>query len=189
MKCPSCNYLNREKAKFCKECGVKLELVCPNCSNSLDLEDKFCDECGYNFKLADEANEKPSQLEKVTEEFEEKALSYIPKNLAEKILNNKATIEGERKQITVLFTDVSGFTALSEKLDPEDMRTIIEKSYEISLKEIHRFEGTVNQFLGDGFTALFGAPIAHEDHAVRAIHSALAHRWDSRWCRSCSPQC
>ncbi len=112
MKCPSCNYLNREKAKFCKECGGKLELVCPNCSNNLDLESNFCDECGYNLKLADKANEKPSQLEKVTEEFEEKALRSIPKNLAEKILNNKATLEGERKQVTVLFTDIKGSTSI-----------------------------------------------------------------------------
>ncbi|MDA2920757.1 tetratricopeptide repeat protein [Desulfobacterota bacterium AH_259_B03_O07] len=174
MKCPSCNYQNREKAKFCKECGGKLELVCPNCSNNLDLESNFCDECGYNLKLADEANEKPSQLEKVTEEFEEKALRYIPKNLAEKILNNKATLEGERKQVTVLFTDVSGFTALSEKLDPEEVRTLMNRCFEIIIEEVHRYEGTVNQFTGDGVMALFGAPVALEDHPHRAVSSALA---------------
>jgi len=174
MKCPSCNYQNRENAKFCKECGVKLELVCPNCSNNLDLEAKFCDECGYNLKLADKANEKPSQLEKVTEEFEEKALRYIPKNLAEKILNNKAALEGERKQITVLFTDVSGFTALSEKLDPEEVRTLMNSCFEIIIEEVHRYEGTINQFTGDGVMALFGAPVALEDHPHRTVSSALA---------------
>ncbi|MEE9237928.1 MAG: adenylate/guanylate cyclase domain-containing protein [Thermodesulfobacteriota bacterium] len=174
MKCPSCNYQNRENAKFCKECGVKLELVCPNCSNNLDLESNFCDECGYNLKLANEANEKPSQLEKVTEEFEEKALRYIPKNLAEKILKNKATIEGERKQITVLFTDVSGFTALSEKLDPEEVRTLMNSCFEIIIEEVHRYEGTINQFTGDGVMALFGAPVALEDHPHRTVSSALA---------------
>ncbi len=174
MKCPSCNYQNRENAKFCKECGGKLELVCPNCSNNLDLEAKFCDECGYNLKLANEANEKPSQLEKVTEEFEEKALRYIHKNIAEKILKKKENIEGESKQITVLFTDVSGFTALSEKLDPEEVRTLMNSCFEIIIEEVHRYEGTINQFTGDGVMALFGAPVALEDHPHRTVSSALA---------------
>ena len=86
----------------------------------------------------------------------------------------RSSIEGERKLLTVLFADVKGSTSIGENLDPEELRSIIEKAYEISMNEIHRFEGTVNQFLGDGFMALFGAPIAHEDHAIRAIHSALA---------------
>src|SRR5574341_1099624 len=122
MQCPSCKYLNREKARFCKECGAKLELVlvCPKCGNKPDSEAKFCDECGYNLKLPAEVEERPSLVDKVTEEFQEKLLRHIPKNLADKILNNRASLEGERKQVTVLFADVSGFTALSEKLDPEE---------------------------------------------------------------------
>jgi class 3 adenylate cyclase/tetratricopeptide (TPR) repeat protein len=167
MICPSCNFENREKAKFCKECGAKLEFVCPECNNKVELDAKFCDECGHNFKQA-KRDQKPPQIEL------DKPQSYIPRTLADKILATRSSIEGERKLVTVLFADVKGSTSIGENLDPEELRSIIEKSYEISLKEIHRFEGTVNQFLGDGFMALFGAPIAHEDHAIRAIHSALA---------------
>jgi class 3 adenylate cyclase/tetratricopeptide (TPR) repeat protein len=165
--CPSCNFQNRENAKFCAVCGAKLELVCPKCENNLRLEAKFCDECGQ--KVSEIVKDGESTHPKI-----EKPLSYMPPNLAEKILATRSSIEGERKLVTVLFADVKGSTSIGENLDPEELRAIIEKSYEISLKEIHRFEGTVNQFLGDGFMALFGAPIAHEDHAIRAIHSALA---------------
>jgi class 3 adenylate cyclase/tetratricopeptide (TPR) repeat protein len=167
MICPSCNFQNREKAKFCTECGAKLELVCPKCENKLRLEAKFCDECGQ--KVSEIAKEVGSSHPKL-----ERSLSYMPPNLAEKILATRSSIEGERKLVSVLFADVKGSTSIGENLDPEELRSLIEKSYEISLKEIHRFEGTVNQFLGDGFMALFGAPIAHEDHAIRAIHSAIA---------------
>jgi class 3 adenylate cyclase len=87
-----------------------------------------------------------------------------------------APLEGERKQVTVLFVDVSGFTSLSERLDPEDVHRQMTRAFELMLAEVHRYEGTVNQFLGDGIMALFGAPIAHEDHAQRAVHAALGLR-------------
>jgi len=102
--------------------------------------------------------------------------SYTPKHLAEKILTSKSALEGERKQVTILFVDVSGFTALSERLDPEVVHGLMARAFELMLSEIHRFEGTVNQFLGDGIMALFGAPIAHEDHARRAVQAALGIR-------------
>jgi class 3 adenylate cyclase len=94
--------------------------------------------------------------------------AYTPKHLAEKILTSKGAIEGERKIVTVMFSDVSGFTAISEKLDPEDVHAIMDRAFEVILGAVHRYEGTINQFLGDGVMALFGAPIAHEDHAQRA---------------------
>src|SRR5215475_6297461 len=100
-------------------------------------------------------------------------LTYTPPYLAEKILTSRSALEGERKQVTVLFVDVSGFTSLSERLDPEDVHGFMTRAFELMLAEVHRYEGTVNQFLGDGIMALFGAPIAHEDHARRAVHSAL----------------
>ena len=100
--------------------------------------------------------------------------SYTPKHLAEKILTSKSAMEGERKLVTVMFSDVSGFTAMSEKLDPEDVHGIMERVFEVILSAVHRYEGTINQFLGDGVMALFGAPIAHEDHAHRALSAALA---------------
>ncbi len=100
--------------------------------------------------------------------------SYTPRHLAEKIMTSKAAIEGERKQVTVMFTDVSGFTALSERLDPEEVHAIMDRAFEVILAAIHGYEGTINQFLGDGTMALFGAPIAHEDHTGRALRAALA---------------
>jgi class 3 adenylate cyclase/tetratricopeptide (TPR) repeat protein len=99
--------------------------------------------------------------------------AYTPPHLAEKILTSRTALEGERKQVTVLFTDVSGFTSISEKLDPEDVHQLMNRAFELILGEVHRYEGTINQFLGDGVMALFGAPIAHEDHAQRAVHAAL----------------
>jgi class 3 adenylate cyclase/tetratricopeptide (TPR) repeat protein len=100
--------------------------------------------------------------------------SYTPKHLAEKILTSKGAMEGERKGVTVMFADVSGFTAMSDKLDPEDVHAIMDRAFEVILNAVHRYEGTINQFLGDGVMALFGAPIAHEDHAHRALSAALA---------------
>ena len=99
--------------------------------------------------------------------------NYTPKHLAEKILTSRDAIQGERKQVSVMFTDVSGFTSLSERLDPEDVHAIIDRAFEVIIAAVHRYEGTINQFLGDGVMALFGAPIAHEDHAHRALAAAL----------------
>src|SRR3989442_6546932 len=104
-------------------------------------------------------------------------LTYTPQHLTEKILTSRTALEGERKQVTVLFADVSGFTSISEKLDPEAVHHLMNRAFELMLGEVHRYEGTINQFLGDGVMALFGAPIAHEDHAQRAVHAALGmHR-------------
>ena len=100
-------------------------------------------------------------------------VAYTPKHLAEKILTSKSAMEGERKGVTVMFADVSGFTAMSERLDPEDVHAIMDRAFEVILDNVHRYEGTINQFLGDGVMALFGAPIAHEDHPHRALSAAL----------------
>src|SRR5581483_7268996 len=110
----------------------------------------------------------------VAERLAEKARSYTPRHLAEQILTSRAALEGERKQVTVLFVDCVGFTALSARLDPEDVHTIMDGCFQHLLDAVHRYAGTVNQFTGDGIMALFGAPIAHEDHAVRAVAAALA---------------
>jgi class 3 adenylate cyclase/tetratricopeptide (TPR) repeat protein len=106
-------------------------------------------------------------------EQERAPLAYTPQHLVEKILTSRTALEGERKQVTVLFADVSGFTALAERLDPEEVHQLMNRAFELILGEAHRYEGTINQFLGDGVMALFGAPIAHEDHAQRAVHAAL----------------
>jgi class 3 adenylate cyclase len=155
MKCPQCGQDNPPQAKFCLECAAPLAARCSQCGTQLSPNAKFCFEC------ATPVVARPSPA------------AYTPKHLAERILTSKAALEGERKQVTVLFVDVSGFTALSERLDPEDVHELMDRAFEAMLAEVHRYEGTVNQFLGDGIMALFGAPIAHEDHALRAVHAAL----------------
>jgi class 3 adenylate cyclase len=100
-------------------------------------------------------------------------LSYTPRHLAEKILTSRSALEGERKQVTVLFADVAGFTTLAERLDPEIVHDIINRCFQGITAEVHRFEGTINQYTGDGVMALFGAPLAHEDSPRRAVHAAL----------------
>src|SRR5215510_6113213 len=105
---------------------------------------------------------------------ESEPLSYTPKHLADKILTSRSALEGERKQVTVLFCDLANSTPIAERLGPEAMHTLLNRFFELALNEVHRYEGTINQFLGDGFMALFGAPIAHEDHARRAVLATLA---------------
>ena len=173
MKCPNCQCDNREDAKFCNECGNKLEIRCPACDCSNRLGAKFCDECGN--KLALQEKHIPKDLS--FDEKLEKIQQYLPKGLTEKILSQRNKIEGERKQVTVMFCDMEGFTSLSEKLGPEEAYSTIDKVYEILIHKVHDFEGTVNEMTGDGIVALFGAPIALEDAPQRAIRSALAiHR-------------
>ena len=173
MQCPKCQFENREGAKFCKKCGAKLEFVCPECSCLLTPDSSFCDECGCG--LSQPSQKAPKDLsfdEKLT-----KIQKYLPKGLTEKILSQRDRIEGERKQVTVMFCDMAGFTSLSEKIDPERAYAIIDQVYEILIHKVHDYEGTVNELTGDGIMALFGAPIALEDAPQRAIRSSLAiHR-------------
>jgi class 3 adenylate cyclase/tetratricopeptide (TPR) repeat protein len=165
MKCSRCQHENRPGAKFCEECASPLVRACTNCGAQLSPTAKFCSECAHPIGQAAPSSQRFGAPE-----------SYTPKHLAEKILTSKAALEGERKQVTVLFVDVSGFTSISERLDPEDVHRLMTRVFELMLDEVHRYEGNVNQFLGDGIMALFGAPIAHEDHARRALHAALGIR-------------
>jgi len=98
---------------------------------------------------------------------------YTPAHLAERILSSRSVLEGERKLVTVLFCDIANSTAIAETLGPEPMHALLNRFFSVTLTEVHKYEGTINQFLGDGFMALFGAPVAHEDHAQRAVLSAL----------------
>ncbi len=173
MKCPNCQFENREGSKFCLKCGEKLEFKCLKCGKHLPNEAVFCDECGHKLILPSE----PSPKKIFIDEKVEKIQRYLPGGLTEKILSQKDKIEGERKQVTVMFCDMEGFTRLSEKLDPEDVYAIMDQVYEILIHKVHDYEGTVNEMTGDGIMALFGAPIALEDAPQRAIRSSLAiHR-------------
>ena len=169
VRCAACQHDNAPTAKFCAECGQKLAPRCPQCGAEVAAAAKFCDQCGTALAVVPSGPAHPPVLDPRFASPE----SYTPNHLAEKILNGRSALQGERKQVTVLFADVSGFTAISEKLDPEEVHRLMNRAFELMLAEIHRFEGTVNQFLGDGLMALFGAPIAHEDHAQRAVHAAL----------------
>ena len=144
---------------------------CPQCMHENPPGGKFCAECGTRITATTAPAPTPPSAAAPRYVSPE---SYTPKHLAEKILTSRAAMAGERKRVTVMFADVSGFTAMSENLDPEEVHAIMDRAFEVILGEVHRYEGTVNQFLGDGVMALFGAPVAHEDHAHRALSAALA---------------
>ena len=164
MQCPKCRFENPEEMQFCGKCGTKLASICPQCSFSNPAEFGFCGKCGH--KLV-------AQEDEVAVDYSEPQ-NYTPKHLADRILTTRSSIEGERKLVTVLFADVANFTSMSEKLDPEEVHRLMDGCFKVLMEEIHRFEGTINQFTGDGIMALFGAPVAHEDHGQRACHAALS---------------
>jgi class 3 adenylate cyclase/tetratricopeptide (TPR) repeat protein len=173
MKCPKCQFENSEEMQFCGKCGAKLERICPKCNFPNPPQFIFCGKCGYNLSLPF----KPSPKELSFDEKLDKIQRYLPKGLAEKILSQRNKIEGERKQVTVMFCDMEGFTSLVERLGPEEAYSVMDQVYEILIHRVHDYEGTVNEMTGDGIMALFGAPIALEDAPQRAIRSALAiHR-------------
>jgi class 3 adenylate cyclase/tetratricopeptide (TPR) repeat protein len=176
MTCPSCKFDNPSAARFCEQCGTPLELKCPHCSATVSAGARFCGACGNQLAtLGASSPEAPCAQPRATDSPHPDALlPDVPGHLAEKILSGRAALEGERRQVTVLFGDIANYTALSEKLDPEEVHKIVQRCFELVSAEIHRFEGTINQYGGDGFMALFGAPIAHEDAARRAVHAALA---------------
>ncbi|NIO03472.1 MAG: AAA family ATPase [Proteobacteria bacterium] len=178
MKCPKCNFENPDSTKFCGGCGAKLERICPKCNFPNLPEFRFCGECGHDLSLPSE----PSPRDLSLDEKLAKIQRYLPKGVTEKILAQRDRIEGERKQVTVLFCDMEGFTSLSEKLGPEEAYSIMDQVYEILIHKVHDYEGTVNEMTGDGIMALFGAPIALEDAPQRAIRSAMAiHREMTRF--------
>jgi len=164
MKCSKCQFDNPDGLVFCGKCGAKLEKVCLKCNFSNPVDFKYCGKCGNALE----------EIQAAPPIDYSKPKSYTPKFLADKILTTRSSIEGERKLVTVLFADVANYTAMSEKLDPEEVRQIVDGCFHILMDEIHKWEGTITQFTGDGLMALFGAPIAHEDHAQRACYAALS---------------
>ena len=161
MRCPRCQHGNETGAKFCEECAAPLARTCAGCGHQLSATAKFCPECARPVAAASSAGHFVSPQD------------YTPKHLAEKILTSKAALEGERKQVTVLFADLKGSMELLADRDPEEARKILDPVLEHMMEAVHQYEGTVNQVMGDGIMALFGAPIAHEDHAVRACYAGL----------------
>jgi class 3 adenylate cyclase/tetratricopeptide (TPR) repeat protein len=164
MKCLRCQHDNEAGAKFCEECAAPLARACARCTRPLSPTAKFCPECAHPTGLS--AAPPPAQRFDSPE-------SYTPKHLAEKILTSRDALEGERKLVTVLFADLKGSMELLADRDPEEGRALLDPVLERMMEAVHRYEGTVNQVMGDGVMALFGAPVAHEDHAVRACYAAL----------------
>lgn len=164
MRCAQCQHENPSGAMFCNICGARVEFVCPACKHINVAGSRFCNSCGR--ALGDVTP--PLQPPRFTSPE-----VYTPKHLAEKILTSKSALEGERKQVTVLFADMKGSMELLADRDPEEARKLLDAVIEHMMEAVHRYEGTVNHILGDGIMALFGAPLAHEDHAVRACYAAL----------------
>ncbi|MCH8995270.1 MAG: zinc-ribbon domain-containing protein [Chloroflexi bacterium] len=161
MLCSSCGRENPDDASFCTQCGRRLETGCPECGRSSPPGSEYCAGCGH--RLAG-----PSKPAAAAD-----PRSYTPPHLAEKILRDRATVEGERRTVTVLFADAQGFTPISERFDEEEVYGLMQGCLGRMMDAVHRYEGTVTQFTGDGVIALFGAPIAHEDAARRAVAAAL----------------
>jgi class 3 adenylate cyclase/tetratricopeptide (TPR) repeat protein len=180
MKCPACQSENPEGMKFCIECGKRLEIICSKCGFANLPISKFCGDCGTPLTASTAAtapSSKPAPKNLTFDEKLQKIQRYLPSGLAEKILSQRDRIEGERKQVTVMFTDMSGYTAMTEKLDPEEAYALMDQVYECLIQKVTEYGGTVNELTGDGIMALFGAPIALEDAPQRAIRASLAiHR-------------
>jgi class 3 adenylate cyclase len=159
MKCPRCQAESPDGARFCEDCGARLEITCSACGQPVGADKKFCRSCGAPLSPQPTRFGSPE--------------SYTPRYLAERILTSKGALEGERKRVTVLFADLKGSMELLADRDPEEARKILDPVLERMMEAVHHYEGTVNQVMGDGIMALFGAPLTHEDHAVRACYAAL----------------
>jgi class 3 adenylate cyclase len=166
MQCPRCQFDNLGEALFCIECGAALRATCAACQTANPPSAKYCGHCGRRLGGPPPRPAAPEP--------------YTPPHLVEKVLRSRSALEGERKQVTVLFADVKGSLELAGRVDAERWHRIMDRFFAILAAGVHRFEGTVNQYTGDGIMALFGAPIAHEDHAQRACLAALHLREDLR---------
>src|SRR5262245_16976284 len=160
MQCRRCRSQNRDGVRFCEECGARLGPTCANCGSELVPDQRFCGACGAPSTAAGSGRFASPQ-------------GYTPKHLADKILTSRAALEGERKHVTVLFADLRGSLELLSDRDPEEARALLDPVLERMMEAVHRYEGTVNQVMGDGIMALFGAHLAHEEHEVRADCDAL----------------
>ncbi len=161
MKCPHCRHENPTDAAFCESCAVPLTRACANCGSQAAPTAKFCSQCGHALKPPDGDARFTSPR------------NYTPQHLVEKILTTRKALEGERKQVTVLFADIKGSMEIVAERDMEDARVVLHAVLDRMIEAVHRYEGTVNSVMGDGIMAIFGAPLAHEDHAVRACYAAL----------------
>ena len=161
MECPMCQFENRDDAKFCGGCGHKFETICSECGANNRVENKFCDECGCNL---------PPGQNTSTEILKKENL--LPSDTSEKSSIDLAPIIGERKHVTVIFSDLTGYTAMSENLDPEEVKEITSRIFGAISKIVNKYDGFIEKYAGDAVMAIFGVPKAHEDDPIRAIRAA-----------------
>jgi len=174
MRCSACGHENPGGSRFCLQCGAALGVRCGGCEAELPAGARYCNQCGAAVAAAGASTPAAAPgAEPSPPAVERYPRDYTPRHLAEKILTQKSALEGERKQVTVLFADVKSSLGMQSDLDPEDWHGIMDRFFQLLADGVHRFEGTINQYTGDGIMALFGAPIAHEDHAQRACYAAL----------------
>ena len=187
MKCSNCAYQNPSDARFCQNCGNRLQRICPNCSTANDLDARFCKNCGTKLDNIQEtaipasapAALTPSQLYSQapvsTPGTQDRLQQYIPKELLDKLeaARSHHTLAGERRIATILFCDVVGSTTLAESLDPEEWAEIMNEAFHFLIAPVYRYEGTLARLMGDAILAFFGAPIAHEDDPQRAVFAGL----------------
>src|SRR5262245_54842426 len=166
MRCPSCGVENPEGTKFCEECGTKLARVCPSCGQEVRPTAKFCGACGSSLASQPTTGRKPRRL---TAKRDKPSKAKAP----EATVPRRAMSAAERRQLTVMFCDLVGSTALSAQLDPEELREVVRAYQETCTGVIDRYEGHIAQHLGDGLLVYFGYPAAHEDDAQRAVRTAL----------------
>ncbi|AMR82014.1 adenylate/guanylate cyclase domain-containing protein [Cupriavidus nantongensis] len=175
MRCASCGLENPAGAKFCEECGAGLVRVCPTCGQEANASAKFCSECGAPLTPLTAT---PPDLPHLAP-APSAPIDYTPPYLAERIraaqaeMEARGAVDGERKTVTALFADMAGSTALIHDLDPEDARRLIDPVLALMMEAVHHYEGYVAKSMGDGILALFGAPVANEDHPQRALLAAL----------------
>lgn len=178
MPCRNCGAELIAGKPFCHVCGTRVTQTCPNCGAQLQDGFRFCPDCGTSIAPAPNGTPAPPEPARpvsptIVAPRPASVALQVPEDLAQKIRQSKDAVEGERKQVTVMFCDIAGSTALAEKLDPEEYHELLEQYLELAFRAVYRYEGLVNQLAGDGFMALFGAPVAHEDAPQRAVHAAL----------------
>jgi predicted ATPase/class 3 adenylate cyclase len=176
MRCANCGFENLSGARFCESCGTVLARACPRCGHEASPSARFCSACGASLA---EAPATPAAPPSADARPSPAPIHYTPRHLVERIRAEQAAMEargetaGERKMVTALFADMAGSTALIHDLDPEEAHRLIEPVVALMMEAVHYYEGYVAKSLGDGILALFGAPIAHEDHPQRALYAAL----------------